>query len=241
MIEITTNNLNPHVSVDCVIFGFDGEQLKLLIIERKPKGTVSALPGDLIKDNENLDEAACRVLYELTGLKNIYLKQLQAFGAPDRIKDLADVRWLRDLRQQPLARVITIAYYSLVNLEDLEPRPASFAKEARWELISAIGKLGFDHNHIVDKALEQLRLNLKSDPLIGFELLPEKFTLRQLQKLYEAILDRPIDKRNFRKKFLTAKIVVPLNEKEQGVAHKPAQYYKFDQKRYLRIKDKFWF
>lgn len=241
MIGITTNNLNPHVSVDCVIFGFDGEQLKLLIIERKPKQEIPALPGDLIKDNENLDEAACRVLYELTGLKNIYLKQLQAFGAPDRIKDLADVQWLRDVRQDPQARVITIAYYSLVNLEDLSPRPASFAREVRWELIRDLGKLAFDHNHIVNKALEQLRLNLKSDPLIGFELLPEKFTLRQLQKLYEAILDHSIDKRNFRKKFLTAKIVVPLNEKEQGVPHKPAQYYKFDMKRYKKIKDKFWF
>ncbi|ELR68261.1 putative Nudix-like regulator [Fulvivirga imtechensis AK7] len=241
MNQIISNNLNPHVSVDCVIFGFDGEQLKLLIIERKPKDAVSALPGDLIKDNENLDEAACRVLYELTGLKDIYLKQLQAFGDPDRIKDLADVRWLRDVREEPLTRVITIAYYSLVNLAELAPRPASFAKEVRWELVKKVGKLGFDHNYIVDKALEQLRLNLKYDPLIGFELLPEKFTLRQLQKLYEAVLDQPIDKRNFRKKFLTAKIVVSLDEKEQNVPHKPAQYYRFDRKRYMRIKDRFWF
>lgn len=236
-----SNNFNPHVSVDCVIFGFDGARLNVLIIEREQRNAVSALPGDLIRDDETLDDSAYRVLYELTGLSDIYLKQLQAFGDPNRIKDLTDVQWLRNVREQPTARVITIAYYSLVNLGNFSPKAASFATDVRWEPVYDLGKLAFDHNLIVEKALEQLRVNLKHDPLIGFELLPTKFTLRQLQKLYEAILNYPIDKRNFRKKFLTAKLLKPLDEKEQGVPHKPAQYYEFDRKRYMRIKDRFWF
>ncbi|MBL6444821.1 NUDIX hydrolase [Fulvivirga sp. 29W222] len=235
------NNFNPHVSVDCVIFGFDGVRLNVLIIEREQGGGVSALPGDLIRDDETLDDSANRVLYELTGLSDIYLKQLQAFGDPDRIKGLQDVQWLRNVREEPSARVITIAYYSLVNLQNFSPKAASFARDVRWEPVYDFAKLAFDHNKIVDKALEQLRLSLKYDPLIGFELLPKKFTLRQLQKLYEAVLNHSIDKRNFRKKFLSAKLLKPLNEKEQGVPHKPAQYYEFDRKRYMRIKDKFWF
>lgn len=234
------NIFNPRVSADCVIFGFDGNQLNILLIERNQNKTVAALPGDLIKDDETLDDAAARVLLELTGLGDIYLKQLQAFGDPNRLKDIMDVQWLHRVREQPAARVITIAYYSLVKAHEFEPRPASFAKEAKWEPVNELGKLAFDHNEIVEKALEQLRLNMKVDPLEGFLLLPEKFTLRQLQKLYEAILNQSIDKRNFRKKFLSAKILKPLNEKEKGVAHKPAQYYQFDRRQYLKLKDKIW-
>lgn len=237
----TAFNFNPHVSVDCVIFGFDESILNVLIIERDPGGGVLALPGDLIKDDETLNDAAYRVLKELTGLSDIYLKQLQAFGDPGRVKDLRDVQWLENVREQPGARVITIAYYSLVSQQKFAPKPSSFAKAVKWEPVYEIHEMAFDHKQIVDKALEQLRLNLRHDPIIGFELLPEKFTLRQLQKLYEAILNQSIDKRNFRKKFLSAKLLKPLNEKEQGVPHKPAQYYKFDRERYEKIRDKFWF
>lgn len=227
--------------MDCVIFGFDGTKLNVLIIEREQKEAASALPGDLIKDDETLDEAASRVLLELTGLTDIYLKQLQAFGDPERIRDLADVQWLRNVREEPMARVITIAYYSLVNAENFAPRASSWAKDVRWEPVNDLGKLAFDHNLILQTALQRLRTDLKTDPLIAFELLPKKFTLRQLQKLYEAVLDGAIDKRNFRKKFLATRLLKPLNEKEQGVPHKPAQYYQFDRKRYLRNKDRFWF
>ncbi|MEO1055130.1 MAG: NUDIX domain-containing protein [Bacteroidota bacterium] len=235
------SGINPHVSVDCVIFGFDGESLKLLVIEREVGEGVSkrvnALPGDLIKDDEDLNSAAARILYELTNLADIYLEQFFTFGNPLRIRNPEDVEWLRRVRAFPNARVITVAYYSLVRLDKLAPRASSFAKMAGWSPIDDKLKLAFDHNEIVNKALETLRYKLKFQP-VGFELLPKKFTLSQLQKLYEAIFGLALDKRNFRKKFLNKKILIPLQEKEIGVAHKPARYYQFDESRYREISGK---
>jgi len=238
---IKSTNINPHVSVDCVIFGFDFTGLKVLLIERKRENQKiniqknMLLPGDLIRDDEDLDTAAQRVLRELTGLKNIYLTQFHSFGDPNRVSSKSDAEWLISVREQPTARVITVAYYALVKLHDYKPAASSFAKKTEWCDISAIPELAFDHNLIFTKALEHLQRTLREHP-IGFELLPKKFTLSQLQKLYEAILQIPLDKRNFLRKILKTNILIPLKEKQQGVSHKRAQLYGFDKKNLSKVK-----
>jgi len=233
-------DLNPYVSVDCVIFGFEGSKLHLLLIQRekiengKSVGVEYALPGDLIYDNEDLDMAAMRVLKELTGLKNIFLEQFQSFGNPDRLSSEEDQKWLNKVRSHPEARVVTIAYFSLVNMNEYEPKAASFAASAQWVPIDSVDKLPFDHNEILDKALKRLNQSLQARP-VGFNLLPEKFTLAHLQKLYEVILNKNLDKRNFRRKILKIGMLNKLDEKQSGVAHKPASYYSFDTKKYAEL------
>jgi len=218
------------ISVDCVVFGFDDDELKVLLIEQKqPEGKSAikpqkAVPGDLVRDDEGLDAAAERILNELTSLEGIYLKQFHAFGDPNRVTGLKDRDWLRSFRTHPERRVITVGYYSLVKMDDFNPQAASFAKKAQWIDVYKIPNLAFDHNEIVSEALKVLRHELMADH-IGFELLPEKFTLSQLQKLYEIILDKKLDKRNFRKNILRTDTVTPLEEKQSGVLHKPAQLF----------------
>jgi 8-oxo-dGTP diphosphatase len=222
--------VNPNVSVDCAIFGFDFEELKVLLIERsEPNEGVSrwALPGDLILQNESLDEAATRVLRELTGLHNIFLDQFHTFGNPDRVRRASDAAWLQSIRDDPGARVITVAYNSLVKIDDVDPKADSFARSVQWFPIDQAPDLAFDHGEILNKGLDSLKDLLRKRP-IGLALLPPKFTLGQLQKLYEAILRIQLDKRNFRKKILKQKLLVPLDEKQKGVPHKPAQYYRFN-------------
>ncbi|GAA5038990.1 DNA mismatch repair protein MutT [Marivirga lumbricoides] len=221
---------NPHISVDCVIFGFDDERINILLIKRKQEGkNIYALPGDLVRKGEDLDHAATRVLFELTNLQNLYLEQFKTFGSPDRINDPLDIEWVNSIREHPEVRVITIAYNSLVKVEDVEFAPASFAEEVLWHPIDKPQKLAFDHNDIANTGWAMLREKIKREPLIAFSLLPEKFTLRQLQTLYEAIVGSSLDKRNFRKRMLRNKFLVALEEKQSGVSHKPAQYFKFDE------------
>ena len=205
-------------SVDNVIFGFDGSDLKVLLIQRgaAPFKGKWALPGDLVYPNENLDTAAERVLEQLTGLRGVYLEQVKAFGAVNR---------------HPLGRVITIAYYSLIKIADFVVTPASFAQSARWHAVSEVDELAFDHNEILETCLRQLKLKVRMAP-IGFELLPPKFTLTELQQLYEAILVEELDKRNFRKKILSMNLLIDLDEVQEGVAHRPAKLYQFDQEKY---------
>jgi 8-oxo-dGTP diphosphatase len=220
-----------------VIFGFDFNQLRVLLIERSAVENVPsmmALPGDLIYEEENLDMAASRVLKELTGLEEIYLEQVGAFGDPDRLNKKNDQLWLKAVRQDPDARVITIAYYSLVNLDNYTPQASSFAKSASWMLVDDIQELAFDHAEIVSAALKKLKDKIISQP-IGFNLLPEKFTLSQLHRLYESILGRDLDKRNFRRKMLKLKLVESLDEKQEGVPHKPSQYFKFNEENYNKL------
>jgi len=235
------SNLNPHVSVDCVVFGFDSEQLKVLLVERKiisknHKTIVSSdlkLPGDLVQNNENLDTSATRVLKELTGLDNIYLKQFNSFGDPQRISNPKDLNWLITTSNLPIKRVVTVAYYSLVKIDQSNINPSSDEYNYNWYNVDEIPNLAFDHNNILEKGLEALRYKIRTEP-IGFELLPKKFTKNQLQKVYEEILGVKLDNRNFRKKIANLKYIVPLNEKQKGVAHKPAELYKFDKKIYLK-------
>lgn len=235
----TKKELNPNVSVDCVIFGFDLSQLYILLIDsgntEDYKQSRMAVPGDLIYDTENLDEAARRVLKELTGIENIYLEQIGAFGDPDRIgKKESDRKWLESIRAQPEARVITVAYYSLVKMPNFNPKASSFAKSAGWTAISEVNELAFDHYEILESALEQLKRKIKIQP-IGFNLLPEKFTLSQLHKLYECILGKDLDKRNFRRKILNLNILTDLEEKQIGVPHKPSQLFKFNEENYNKL------
>lgn len=205
-------------SVDNVIFGFDGGDLKVLLIQRgaAPFKGKWALPGDLVYPNENLETAAERVLEQLTGLRGVYLEQVKAFGAVNR---------------HPLGRVITIAYYSLIKISDYTVTPASFAQSARWHSIAEVGELAFDHNEILDTCLRQLQHKVRNAP-VGFELLPPKFTLTELQQLYEAILATKLDKRNFRKKILAMGLLLDLNQLQENVAHRPAKLYQFDRDNY---------
>ena len=229
--------LNPRISVDCVIFGFDLNQLKVLVIERSISDSekqILTLPGDLIYEGENLDIAANRVLFELTGLQTIFLEQVGAFGDTDRLNKEVDKKWLRAVREEPEARVITVAYFSLVNIHEYAPQASSFAKSAAWIPLNEIDELAFDHFDILQTALKKLKNKIRIQPL-GFNLLPEKFTLSQLQKLYEAILGRELDKRNFRRKMLKLQLVEMLEERQEKVPHKPSQYFKFNETNYNKL------
>ncbi len=230
--------LNPNISVDCVVFGFDLEKLNILLIDRGESQFVSndslALPGDLIYNNENLHQAAYRVLEELTGLKNIYLEQIGAFGDPNRISKEEDRLWLESIRDNPEARVVTIAYFSLVKMEDYPLKASSFAKKAIWIPVKEIEKLAFDHFEILQAAKIKLKEKIKIHP-IGFNLLPEKFTLSQLHKLYEIILDKELDKRNFRRKVQKMNLLKRLFEKQEYVPHKPSELYKFNEEKYQEL------
>jgi 8-oxo-dGTP diphosphatase len=238
--NLSGRTINPHISVDCVIFGFSKNQLKLLLIEREYSDQSGRLvkdhklPGDFITLNEDLDLAASRTLEELTGLKDIFLQQFSLFGRPDRISNPVDVAWLIETTGLEIQRVVTAAYFSLINITETN---SDFAikNNATWIDVQQVPGLAFDHDAIISKGLEHLQRSLRNEP-IGFELLPEKFTISELQRLYEVILGCTLDNRNFRKKVLKSKYMVQLEEKQSGVAHKPAYYYRFDKDIYEKHK-----
>jgi 8-oxo-dGTP diphosphatase len=238
---IKDSKLNPHISIDCVVFGFNLEKLMVLTIERGAdavgKKLRLALPGDLILDDQDLDTNAHRILGELTGLQNIYMEQIGAFGHPNRTETDGDKDWLSFIRKEPKARVVTIAYYSLVNMMQSELQPSSFAKSASWLPVKDIKELAFDHLEILQAGLNKLKNDISTKP-IGFHLLPKKFTITQLNNLYEAILDKKIDKRNFRRKMAKLDILLELKEKQKDVAHKPSTYVKFNEKKYKKLLSK---
>jgi 8-oxo-dGTP diphosphatase len=234
--NVSGRNINPTISVDCVIFGFSTSQLKVLLIERNytnPDGRLVRdlkLPGDFISINEDLDQAASRTLEELTGLQDIFLQQFAVFGKPDRISRQADMNWLLETTGLEIQRVVTTAYYSLINIGETNTENV-INNSASWIDVKKIPKLAFDHSDIIQEGLKHLQHSLRNEP-IGFELLPDKFTIRELQTLYEVILDCRLDNRNFRKKILKSNYLVQSEEKQIGVAHKPAYYYRFDKPRY---------
>ena len=227
-----SRSINPHISVDCVIFGFSTSKLKVLLIEREytdPEGKRRKdhkLPGDFITVREDLDLAAYRTLEELTGLKDIYLRQFAVFGKPERVAGISDKKWFADTTGMEIHRVVTSAYYALINISETN-HDFAMKNNASWIGLDQIPDLAFDHREIIDKGLVHLQNALRNEP-IGFELLPEKFTIRELQTLYETILNCTLDNRNFRKKILKANYLVQLHEKQAGVAHKPAHFYHFD-------------
>lgn len=226
------NQTNPNISVDCVIFGFDGTNLKVLLLQRAGRDNLDiddptmVLPGDLILDFEDLDEAASRILFELTGIKDIYLEQIGAFGHPDRLAKALDRKWLNAIRLEPAARVITVGYFALVDVDNYKLRPSGFAKYAEWYDFREVGELGFDHNEIVNSAIDKLRNKLYREP-VGFELLPNLFSLHQLHSLYREIMNSDIDKRNFRRKMLKTGFIQETEQFQEGVPHKPARLYRF--------------
>lgn len=209
------------LTVDCVVFGLDDEDLQVLLIQRDlpPFEGNWALPGGFVRLEESLEEAARRELQEETGIENVYLEQLYTIGDVDR---------------DPRERVVTVAYYALVNLADHRVQAATDARNAAWFAVDDVPALAFDHPKILEMAYERLRGKVRYQP-IGFELLPPKFTLRQIQHLYEVILDRQLDKRNFRKKILSMGILIELDEVESDVAHRAARLYKFDHRKYKRL------
>ncbi len=211
------------LSVDCVIFGYHSGSLRVLLIQRgaEPFKDSWAIPGDLVYPDEDLNNSANRILTHLTGLKNIYFEQFHAFGSVDR---------------HPVGRVITIGYYSLVRSENYQPVASMWAKNVKWFDIEDLPKLAFDHSEIINKAILNLRKKVRTEP-VGFELLPEKFTLLELQGVYEALLSERFDKPNFRKKILSMNVITPLNEVETNVAHRPAKLFNFDKKRYDELKN----
>lgn len=208
------------VAVDCIIFGFDGGALKALLIRRgfEPEKDKWSLMGGFVGINESADEAAARVLNHLTGLSNVYMEQLHTFT--DVYRDIA-------------GRVISIAYFALINIHNYSEQLQQ-GREARWFPLNQIPDLIFDHERMVRKAQEALREKVANHP-IGFELLPTKFTLPQLQSLYEAIYDRPLDKRNFSRKILSLGILNKLEEKEKTTSRKGAYLYVFDKKKYNKL------
>jgi 8-oxo-dGTP diphosphatase len=208
------------VAVDCIIFGFDGHQLKALLIKRgfEPEIGKWSLMGGFVDANESADDAAIRVLRQLTGMDNIYMEQLYCFS---------------EVNRDAAGRVISIAYFALINIADYSEQLQS-EHEARWFPLSQIPELIFDHKEMVMKAKERLQQKVANHP-IGFELLPGKFTLPQLQNLYEAIYESPLDKRNFTRKVLSLGILNKLNEKEKASSRKGAFYYVFDKSKYSKL------
>lgn len=208
------------VAVDCIIFGFDGVQLKALLIKRgfEPEKGKWSLMGGFIGKNESADEAAIRVLYQLTGMNNIYMEQLHTFS---------------EINRDAAGSVISIAYFALINIANYSEQ-LQLEHEARWHPLKKIPALIFDHKKMVTKAKELLRNKAAQHP-IGFELLPPKFTLQQLQSLYEAIYETPLDKRNFTKKMLSLGILNKLTEKEKESSRKGAFYYVFDSNKYSKL------
>lgn len=226
-----------NISVDCVVFGFDSDQdLKVLLITKQenPKTrnlrgkTQVALPGDLIQHDEELDPAATRILKSLTSIDKIYLKQFAIFSNPDRVKQEKDQVWLRNFRKNPEERVITIGYISLINIQDFKPEASSFADEVIWTSVLNIPELTFDHNEILNTAIQFLKKELNHQ--MTSVLLPKNFTLPQLQKLHENVLDKKIDKRNFRKQILKEGVIKKTNHMNKtGRKGKPATFYQFNE------------
>ncbi len=217
----TYRHPRPALTVDCVVFGLDDVGLQVLLVERniEPFEGQWALPGGFVRVGESLDAAAKRELREETGLSEVYLEQLYTFGTPDR---------------DPREHVVSVAWYALTNIRDHRVKAATDARDARWFPLHEAPALAFDHDRIVEVALERLRGKVRYRP-VGFELLPRRFTLSQLQHLYETVLETDLDKRNFRKKVLSLGLLIDTGANEQDVPRRPARLYRFDKRKYRAL------
>ena len=221
-VELVRSYPKVPITVDCVIFGFEENTLKVLLIKSDLEifqGRLSLL-GDMVQDKEELDDAAYRILKERTGMNDVFLDQVRAFSHPNR---------------HPGGRVITIAYCSLLNINHHELKIHD--NDLHWENISTLKELAFDHREIVNFCYHWLQKRIQEHPL-GFNLLPDKFSLRELQNLYEAILGITLDRRNFRKKFASMDLLIDIDEMEQDVPHRPGKLYKFNFEKYENSKRK---
>jgi 8-oxo-dGTP diphosphatase len=217
------------VAVDCIIFGYDilEKEIKLLLIKRSfdPAKGKWSLAGGFVNEDESLDDAASRILFNLTGLKNVFMEQSYCFG---------------NVKRDPGARVISTTYFALIKIQDIDNKLKE-KNSAQWCSLSKLPQLIFDHSEMVAKAIEELKSQIKVKP-VGFELLPEKFTMGQLQNLYEAIYQRIMDRRNFSKKMLSMNILEKLDEKEKGTSKRGSFYYRFIAEKYEKFKkDGFYF
>jgi len=212
------------VSIDCVVFGFDGKDLKVLLIKRGevPFKNFWALPGDLMKPDEDLNVSVNHILKNLTGLSDLFFEQVETFG---------------EIKRHPLGREITTGYYTLIKIDDYELNPSSFASKAKSFKIKKINELAFDHDKILLSSIQKLQKSVRIRPL-GFELLPQLFTLTELKLLYEAILDIKMDTRNFRKKILQMKLLKETGKLQENVSHRPAKLFQFDKKQYEILEKK---
>lgn len=214
------------VAIDCIIFGFDGEEIKLLLIKRnfEPEKGKWSLMGGFVKEEEDLEVGAERILYELTGLDNIYVEHLQTYGKVNR---------------DPVERTISVVFFALINIHAHDQESVR-AHNAQWISLKNVPQLIFDHDRMVENALERLRYKAALHP-IGFELLPEKFTIPQLQKLYEAIYDMRLDRRNFSRKILSTGLLIDTGEKNENSATKKAILYRLDKQKYESKFNAFWY
>jgi len=225
MINTYSDQSHLLVAVDCIIFGFDNEELKLLLIKRnfEPEKGNWSLMGGFLQDDETSENAASRVLLKLTGLHDVYLEQIHTFSDPNR---------------DPVERTISITYYALINIEH-HNEELSRQHSAEWFSLSEVPPLIFDHGQMVRYAINRLRYKASTQP-IGFELLPEKFTMRQLQKLYEAIQGQELDKRNFAKKINQLDVLTKLDEKDMNSSKRGSYLFKFDKEKYEASQNNFW-
>lgn len=233
-----------HVSVDCVLIGFDGEQFRVLLVRQVGKQVEEGmndlkLPGSLIYAEEDLDDAAKRVLTELTGLKNIKMTQFKAYGSKDRTSNPKDVLWLERfhrITEGKVGRIVTIAYLSLLKI-DRQSRQLRPDYDACWVPVQEVKTLAFDHFQILRDALTHVRQYVEKSPAVMFDLLPRKFTAAQLRTLFQLVYEKTFDVSNFHKRIAQLPYVVPMEEKETGVAHRAARYYKFDRSLYAKMRN----
>ncbi|MDR1738138.1 MAG: NUDIX domain-containing protein [Candidatus Symbiothrix sp.] len=216
-----------YVSVDCIILGFKDNEIHILIVKRQfePMKGKRSLMGGFVREKENLNDAVSRVVAEYTGLENVYMEQVGAYGNVER--DTGD-------------RVISIVYYALIDMEQFDDKLKEL-HHAEWVNINEVGDLVFDHNQFVNDTISLLKRRTTNRP-IGFNLLPEKFTIPQLQSLYEAIYQRPLDKRNFRKKIIEMDVLDKLPDKDKSTSKRGAYYYTFNKDKYdRRLENGFYF
>lgn len=234
---MTPNFIHTYVSVDCVVFGFDYEnRLNILLVQRHvddvPVERQRKLPGSLIFSDEDVDDAAERVLHELTGIKKMVLKQFKCFADPDRANNMNDIKWMGKEYKQDIDRIITVAYLSLCKID--HKINSTKYETVDWFPFYEIPALPFDHNKIINESLVEVRRWIEMDFSIIFELLPKKFTIRQLYQLYSALSEKRIDIKNFHKRISSFNYIIPLDEIETNVSHRAARYYKFDAKMFKK-------
>jgi len=241
--EVTELFKNGHgkylrsISIDCIIFGFHQNELKVLLLHAKYAG-LWALPGGFVLKEEHMDAAAERILKQRTGLNNIYLQQFHVFSKPERSTKEINKQFLKNIDLEieeswMFDRFVTVGYSALVDFSKVKPIADVFSSDCKWFNIDALPELLLDHSEILNRALQNLQMNLNYHP-IGYNLLPEKFTMPELQILYETILNKKLDRRNFQRKIVGTNILVKLDETKKGVAHKAPNYYKFDLKNYKK-------
>lgn len=229
--------IHTYVSVDCVVFGFDHDnRLNILLVQRHvddvPVDRQRKLPGSLIFSNEDVDDAAHRVLHELTGIKKMVLKQFKCFADPFRASNQVDIKWMGTEYMDNIDRIITVAYLSLCKID--HKINSTKYETVDWYPVDQVPALPFDHNKIINESLTEIRRWIETDFSIIFELLPKKFTIRQLYQLYSALSEKQIDIKNFHKKISSFNYIIPLEEIEQNVSHRAARYYRFDAKIYKK-------